>query len=72
MTTFVLDTLVNEYVKARNRADGAAARIAFSERQLAAEHKLHQGFLAEMAELEAAITTLGGHLPPPPEPEVPA
>jgi DNA-binding FadR family transcriptional regulator len=63
----VINTLVTEYVKARNRVEGAAARIAFSERQLEAEHQLHKGFLSEMADLEAAIIKLGGHLPPPPD-----
>ena len=64
-----IDALVSEYVKARNRADGAAQRITFAESSLANEQALHLKFETEMSDLEEAIRLLGGIVPPP---EVPA
>ena len=69
MADIVIDTLVSEFVKARNRVDGAVARLQFSQRQLEAERKLLHGFLADKADLEAAIIKLGGQLPPVEEPD---
>jgi hypothetical protein len=60
-----IDTLSAEYVRARNRADGAAARITFAESSLAAEQALHLKFEAEMSDLEDAIVLMGGTVPPP-------
>lgn len=68
----VITTLVGEYVRARNRVDGAAARIEFSKQQLADERQLHQRFVVDRDMLADAIQRLGGSLPPVDEPEVPA
>lgn len=68
----VITTLVGEYVRARNRVDGAAARIEFAKKQLVAERELHRGFVVERDMLADAIQRLGGSLPPLDEPEVPA
>jgi hypothetical protein len=64
----VIDTLVAEYVKARNKVDGAVARIEFSKRQLEAERLLLRNFTLDRDRLAEAIGSLGGQLPPVDEP----
>jgi hypothetical protein len=63
MTAVVAEALVNEYVKVRNRRDGAAKRLAFAEAQQVHETKLLEEANCDLDELRAAILQYGGLIP---------
>jgi hypothetical protein len=59
----VVDALVNEYIKVRNRRDGAAKRLAFAEAQQVHETALLAEANDDLDLLRAAILGHGGLIP---------